>query len=180
MSNDTEPLREAWLARMAVHVLAHGLNDASLRPLARAAGTSDRMLLYYFGTKEKLVASLLLHLADLFRQTLDSALPIGRFHSDRACVVALLGLMRTESARGFLRVWFDLLAASARGSESHRETGGVILRSLQAWMEGRLPERRPDAAVRAAELLMHIEGMLMAEEFGMRNWVEAAVLSIPD
>jgi AcrR family transcriptional regulator len=31
------------------YVLEHGLLDLSLRPLAAALGTSDRMLLYHFG-----------------------------------------------------------------------------------------------------------------------------------
>lgn len=41
------------------HVLAHGLNDLSLRPLAGALGTSARMLIYYFGSKERLIVQAL-------------------------------------------------------------------------------------------------------------------------
>jgi AcrR family transcriptional regulator len=37
------------------YVLAHGLIGLSLRPLAAALGTSDRMLVYHFGSKEALV-----------------------------------------------------------------------------------------------------------------------------
>ena len=50
--------KETLLPLLAGHVLAHGLGEASLRPLAKAAGTSDRMLLYHFGTKEALIADL--------------------------------------------------------------------------------------------------------------------------
>lgn len=46
--------RQAALERMADHVLAAGLRGASLRPLAQVAGTSDRMLLYYFTNKGEL------------------------------------------------------------------------------------------------------------------------------
>jgi len=38
--------RQAALERMADHLLREGMTGASLRPLAAAAGTSDRMLLY--------------------------------------------------------------------------------------------------------------------------------------
>ncbi|MGW1987900.1 TetR/AcrR family transcriptional regulator [Streptomyces collinus] len=48
--------RRALLDRVRAYVLHNGLTDLSLRPLAQALGTSDRMLLYYFGTKERLVA----------------------------------------------------------------------------------------------------------------------------
>ena len=41
------------------YVLEHGLIGLSLRPLAAALGTSDRMLLYHFGTKDDLVAAVL-------------------------------------------------------------------------------------------------------------------------
>ena len=41
------------------HVLEHGLIGLSLRPLAEAIGTSDRMLLYHFSDKDDLVATIL-------------------------------------------------------------------------------------------------------------------------
>lgn len=51
--------REFLLDSIADYVLAHGLADMSLRPLAAALGTSPRMLLYHFGSKERLVADAL-------------------------------------------------------------------------------------------------------------------------
>jgi len=41
------------------YVLEHGLADLSLRPLASAVGSSPRVLLYLFGSKEGLVRALL-------------------------------------------------------------------------------------------------------------------------
>lgn len=41
------------------YVLEHGLIGLSLRPLAAALGTSDRMLIYRFGSKDSLVAEVL-------------------------------------------------------------------------------------------------------------------------
>ncbi|RVC88911.1 TetR/AcrR family transcriptional regulator, partial [Mesorhizobium sp. M2A.F.Ca.ET.017.03.2.1] len=41
------------------YVLDHGLNGLSLRPLAAAIGSSPRVLLYLFGSKEKLLRELL-------------------------------------------------------------------------------------------------------------------------
>ena len=49
--------RRAELAAGALeYVLAEGLVGLSLRPLAAALGTSDRMLVYHFGGKDALVA----------------------------------------------------------------------------------------------------------------------------
>lgn len=41
------------------YALEHGLSDLSLRPLAAAIGSSPRVLLYLFGSKEGLVRALL-------------------------------------------------------------------------------------------------------------------------
>ena len=52
--------RRAELTDRALdYVLAHGLVGLSLRPLAAALGTSDRMLVYHFGSKERLVGAVL-------------------------------------------------------------------------------------------------------------------------
>jgi AcrR family transcriptional regulator len=51
--------RAAVLARAADYVLARGLAGLSLRPLAKALGTSTRMLLYDFGSKEQLIHEIL-------------------------------------------------------------------------------------------------------------------------
>ena len=51
--------REEWTRAATDYVLREGLIGLSLRPLAASLGTSDRMLLYHFGTKDELVAAVL-------------------------------------------------------------------------------------------------------------------------
>lgn len=52
--------REAQLLEAAYrYVLTYGLSDLSLRPLAREIGSSPRVLLYLFDSKEGLVRALL-------------------------------------------------------------------------------------------------------------------------
>ena len=41
------------------YVLAHGLADMSLRPLAKAIGSSPRVLLFLYGSKDNLIRALL-------------------------------------------------------------------------------------------------------------------------
>ncbi|MEO6511060.1 MAG: TetR/AcrR family transcriptional regulator [Nocardioides sp.] len=54
-----ESRRDALLAACTDHVLAEGLIGLSLRPLAKAVGTSDRMLIYHFGSRDGLVAAII-------------------------------------------------------------------------------------------------------------------------
>jgi len=54
---ESEPDR--LLRLTAGYVLEHGIADLTLRRLGQAIGTNNRMLLYYFGSKEQLIASAL-------------------------------------------------------------------------------------------------------------------------
>jgi AcrR family transcriptional regulator len=53
--NRPEELRNAIVR----YLIKHGLTELSLRPLAKAVGSSPRVLLYYFGSKEKMVIEVL-------------------------------------------------------------------------------------------------------------------------
>jgi AcrR family transcriptional regulator len=51
------------------YLVRHGLSDLSLRPLAKAIGSSPRVLLYYFGSKEKMVVKVLTEIRKSQRAT---------------------------------------------------------------------------------------------------------------
>jgi AcrR family transcriptional regulator len=52
-----ESHREDLLERVTDYVLENGLIGLSLRPLAAATGTSDRMLIYHFTSRDALVSA---------------------------------------------------------------------------------------------------------------------------
>jgi AcrR family transcriptional regulator len=59
VSRTADEARRAELLDRAVdYVCSHGLTDLSLRPLAKAVGSSPRVLLYYFGSKEALIVEI--------------------------------------------------------------------------------------------------------------------------
>jgi AcrR family transcriptional regulator len=60
VSRTRDEARRARLLERAVdYVCKHGLAELSLRPLAKAVGSSPRVLLYYFGSKEELVVEII-------------------------------------------------------------------------------------------------------------------------
>ena len=59
MAATEHPARERLLRDAIAYVAAHGLADLSLRRLAGAIGTSHRMLIYHFGSKEGLVVAVI-------------------------------------------------------------------------------------------------------------------------
>lgn len=76
----TRPLnmehRRALAEATAEYLASHGLATLSLRPLARAIGTTDRMLIHYFKTKEHLVSEALqVGMPDLDSITVEGSTP---------------------------------------------------------------------------------------------------------
>jgi AcrR family transcriptional regulator len=73
------PRRAELFDACYAYLLEHGLAGLSLRPLAKATGTSPRVLLYLFGSKEQLVRELLARArreqVDLVARALDGAAP---------------------------------------------------------------------------------------------------------
>ena len=51
--------RDALLAKVVAHYAEHGVGDTSLRSLAAAIGTSQRMLHYHFGSREDVLTAVI-------------------------------------------------------------------------------------------------------------------------
>jgi AcrR family transcriptional regulator len=66
----TSQARERLLAAAVDHALDGGIADLSLRQLAAAIGTSHRMLLYHFGSREGLLVAVTRAVEDQQRATL--------------------------------------------------------------------------------------------------------------
>lgn len=158
--------REALLPQLAKHVLEHGLAGLSLRPLAKAAGTSDRMLIYHFGSKEQLVADLLEHLAEMFAASLDGAFPAGRAASRRDCFERVIVATGEPAFAPFFRLWWDIVGGCARGEEAYLANAAAIMDRLLDWVEAHLPADDPDPAVGAQAVLTMIEGAQMLSAIG--------------
>jgi len=71
-----EGTRARLLAAAIDHVAAHGVADLSLRGLATALGTSHRMLIYHFGSKEGLLAEVVQAVEQRQRESLAAVSPV--------------------------------------------------------------------------------------------------------
>ena len=129
--------RQLWLDGMAQHVLVHGLTSASLRPLAAAVGTSDRMLIYHFGNKDALIAALLDYLGIMFATALDTAFPKERTPSRRACAQTVYEITGRPEFAPFFRVWWDIVAGCSNDNTAYLEAAGGMMDLLLGWEIGR-------------------------------------------
>jgi AcrR family transcriptional regulator len=105
--------RQQLLAAAYAYVLRNGLSEMSLRPLAAAIGSSPRVLLYLFGSKDGLIGALLARartdeLALLARVTAPQDAP-GRLQS---VALQLWGWLSDEAHRGLLTLWVESYARS--------------------------------------------------------------------
>lgn len=57
--------RQALLDKAVAYYSTHGVRDTSLRTLASAIGTSQRMLHYHFGSREDVLAAVLASICDV-------------------------------------------------------------------------------------------------------------------
>lgn len=153
--------KDLLLPRLAAHVLAHGLGQASLRPLAKAAGTSDRMLIYHFGTKEALITQLLAYIAGVYSALLEPVLAADRPTTRSAVLAKILAQNDDPAMQPFMMLWWEMVAGAARDLPGYRVAARGMVEQLLAWLEGQMPEGDPDPAGGARFLLTVIEGTLM-------------------
>jgi AcrR family transcriptional regulator len=167
--NKTEAKRQAIIEKLADHLLAHGLQKASLRPLAAAAGTSDRMLLHYFKNKEELLAAVLVRVSDRLVVLLEGAKGEQMPFQDLLPYMALM--IRDPRVRPYLSLWLELIAFAAGGEESYRTIARNICDSFLEWIAAALlVEREAERMPLASLAFATIEGLVLLDalEYGKR------------
>lgn len=176
--------KQELLERAAAYVLEHGLTDLSLRPLANALGVSARLLLYHFGSKERLVVEVLSTLAARQGAAL-SRLDPAADPADRLDVLwarltspELTPFLRSlfevelraidgephyrDFARGAVRAWLDVVSAHLRPGVPE-PVAGVVLSAFTGLLIDRFStrdEERTDEAFRALKGALHAGGLL--------------------
>jgi AcrR family transcriptional regulator len=112
--------RADLLDLVIAEVAEHGLGDRSLRDIAAAIGSSHRMLLYHFGSRQALVASIV-HATEQRQRDL-----MGRLAEQtvdpRELVLTLWDHLASEQMRPFVRLFFETLAATSAEDPSVTES----------------------------------------------------------
>ncbi len=170
--------REAALDRMADHLLAAGLGGASLRALAAAAGTSDRMLLYYFSDKDELLAATLERVAGRLTALLDAALPPGTRMAFAPLLTRVWAAVGSPGLRPYMRLWLELAAAAARNPVPHGAIAEAIMAGFVAWAAAHLDDSAGGRDASPALLLATMEGLLFLDAVGRRDLADAAVAAV--
>lgn len=146
----TEPAstrRQQLLESAYRYVLEHGLTDLSLRPLAQAIGSSPRVLLFLFGSKDGLVRALLAR-ARHDERTLIEDLRAVQAASLPAIASRIWEWLAAPEHRGLLVLWTESYAhalVAPTGTWS-----GFATATVTDWLELLADAQAPDVRTTAA------------------------------
>lgn len=128
--------RARLLAAVVAAFAEGGVGNRSLRELAEVVGTSHRMLLHHFGSRDELLVAVVTEIEQRQMAVLDEIPddPGGAF-------AAMWASVRHPSLRPFERLFFECYARGAQGEEPFRR---LLPGAVEGWMTAALA-RAPDA-----------------------------------
>lgn len=155
--------KQAYVLGVIGHLLARGLSDCGIRSLGRAAGLSDRMLIYHFGTKDALLDLALGTLAEGLAAQLSEVLG-DQPRPALTLLAQLLEAARAPALAPSLRLWFEIVGAAAAGNEPFVRNARLLAQNWLAWLEARIDAADP---LRADEVFARLEGRLLMRMVGV-------------
>jgi AcrR family transcriptional regulator len=117
--------RDRLLAAAVEHALRNGIVDLSLRDIATAIGTSHRMLIYHFGSREGLLVAVVREVERQQRQTL----PASDLSIDDAR--RLWDRLADPGLRGQERLFFEIYSHALLGRPG---TEGFLDEAVDGWL----------------------------------------------
>ncbi len=153
----TEKRRQEIVEAAAAHLIEHGLQKSGLRAIAQSAGMSDRMIMYYFKTKDDLVAAALTMIGENLALGMEHALPQNNL-SARQVLEALAVNLKSADAQAVMRLWFEIIGLAMRDQQPYSATAALLLSRSEESIRAKL---RTDQKHRAREVLASLEGEIM-------------------
>ncbi|MFD6891674.1 SRPBCC domain-containing protein [Streptomyces sp. NPDC059957] len=158
--------RKQQLLELAyAHVLDHGLADMSLRPLAEAIGSSPRVLLFLFGSKDALVQALLARARQDETGMLEAVHRARPEHGLARTGELVWSWLADPGHRKVLTLWVEGYARSLSGGTG--PWAGFAERTIADWLEvfaaAQPPARRdtPEGVAERTLLLSVLRGALL-------------------
>lgn len=159
--------RDELLDKIADHLLDAGIAGSNLRPLARAIGVSDRMLLYYFKDKDDILQAGLGRVAERLTAMLEAVASPARLRSAELRQL-LAPLLLEDALWPYMQLWLEIASLSARRTVPFDAIGKALGEHFLAWAraqleieEGVCPERE------AVRLFASLEGLVLLKSLGL-------------
>ena len=158
-----EEHRSELLERIVSYVVDNGLSDLSLRPLARAVGSSPRVLLYYFNSKDDLIVAIVRRARERQRAAfaqlqLDDSMTAGE-----VCR-AIWSTMSAPKAAPLFRLFFETYAMALQNRDRFAHFLESVVEDWLAFMEPALLREgysRTDARAIATVTIAGFRGFML-------------------
>ncbi|MPZ54727.1 MAG: TetR family transcriptional regulator [Acidimicrobiia bacterium] len=122
--------KEQLLGRVMDDVAEHGLGDRSLREIATEVGSSHRMLLYHFGSREGLITEIVTSVESAQRDQLTG---IAKDATDETDLLrGIWSQVSDEELRPFVKLFFEVLSLAIKGQPG---TEGFLEGLSQPWLD---------------------------------------------
>ena len=152
--------------RIADHLLSKGLGAASLRPLSDAAGLSDRMLIYYFETRDNAIKAGLQRAAERMTAILTERTSPRPLPPD-----TLLGQVKDvvldEALAPFMALWLEAVAKAGRNQAPYVDVAAAIAAGFLKWTASQLDIDDASRRETALRVLAQVEGLALLKAAGL-------------
>lgn len=169
--------RRAIVEAAADHMLGHGIAASSLRALAASAGTSDRMLLYYFRDRDELLAAVLEAIAQRLIAGLDRRVLATPARTPARLATELWAVLREPEKQAFTRIWIELAGMASAGLEPQRGAAAMLIEGFLEWAASRLAGRTAALRRRRAALVLTVVDGAMLLDAGGRGDIASTAIS---
>jgi AcrR family transcriptional regulator len=114
------------------YMLAHGVADLSLRPLAAAVGSKARLLVYHFGSKEALVTEAMIVVRERVQQAFTELMTDGREHSPEDIFRSFWKWATSPAHERYLRLFFEVQGLALQKPSRY---GKYLKGATSSWVE---------------------------------------------
>ena len=156
--------RAELLNQIVEALLVGGAGDLSLRPLAEQVGTSARLLIYHFGSKERLVADALVEVRRRIAAALSALATRTQPDSLRALLMMFWDWAAEAGNQRYFRLLFEVdglaLYDRIRFSPADREANNAVWTAMIGRATAGLPRDGEALSAHATLILCAVSGLL--------------------
>jgi AcrR family transcriptional regulator len=144
--------------------MEEGLSQLTFGRLAKRIGISDRMVVYYFPTKDDLIGEVLVSLGAQLQELLERAFGTERLSADELGRRAW-PILTTSNADRIFGVFFEVAGQAAAGIEPYKKFAPIL---VDSWVEWMLPyiegTNKTVRRKRTLGLVAQLDGLLLLRQ----------------
>ena len=155
--------RDEILAGALATALADGLSQLTYGRVAKRLGISDRIVVYYFPSKDDLAGAVLTAVATELQTTLGGAFSTGA-DDHRALAGAARPQLATSEADPLFALFFEANGLAAAGREPYRTVVPQLVEAWIEWVGGFLTGSEQHRRTEAESTIALVDGLLLLRQ----------------